>query len=234
MRFGTALLGFLLVTIPSSHATEGVILLHGLARTEKSMRDMADALRCAGYTVLNVDYPSRSATVTDLSESVISQALANPTLAGVQRIHFVTHSMGGILVRSYLTRHEIKNLGRVVMLGPPNQGSEVVDHLGDLAIFSAINGPAGRELGTGADSLPNRLGPVGFELGVIAGDRSINWINSLMIDGPDDGKVSVARTRVEGMKEHLVLHVTHPYLMENEQVIAQALHFLREGRFARN
>ena len=234
-RFTALLLGLWLVIMPpATHAHEGVILLHGLARTEKSMRDMAAALQEAGYTVLNVDYPSRSATVEELAESVISQALANPLLKDSGQIHFVTHSLGGILVRSYLARHELKNLGRVVMLGPPNQGSEVVDRLGDLSLFSAINGPAGRQLGTAADSLPNRLGPVAFELGVIAGDRSINWINSLMIDGPDDGKVSVARTRVEGMKDHLVLHATHPYLMENEQVIAQTLHFLRQGRFARN
>ncbi|MEJ1971551.1 MAG: hypothetical protein WDM96_03275 [Lacunisphaera sp.] len=109
-----------------------------------------------------------------------------------------------------------------------------MDRLGDLALFSAINGPAGRELGTAADSLPNRLGPVHFELGVIAGDRSINWINSLMIDGPDDGKVSVARTRVAGMKDHLVLHATHPYLMKNKQAIAQTIQFLRQGQFARD
>jgi hypothetical protein len=125
----------------------------------------------------------------------------------------------------------IPKLGRVVMLGPPNQGSEVVDRIGAWKLFKRINGPAGGELGTGPDSLPNRLGPVDFELGVIAGDRSINWINSAMIKGPDDGKVSVERTKVAGMKEHVVFHVTHPMIMKNGAVIDATLRFLATGSF---
>jgi hypothetical protein len=117
------------------------------------------------------------------------------------------------------------------MLGPPNQGSEVVDQIGGWRLFTAINGPAGQQLGTGQDSVPNQLGPVDFELGVIAGDRSINWINSLMISVPDDGKVAVERTKVAGMKAHRVVHVTHPFLMKNRAVIRETIHFLRHGRF---
>jgi hypothetical protein len=143
----------------------------------------------------------------------------------------VTHSLGGILLRAYTAKFEIAKLGRVVMLGPPNQGSEVVDRIGPWRLFKSINGPAGQELGTGPDSLPNRLGPVNFELGVIAGDRSINWINSAMIDGPDDGKVSVERSKVAGMKEHAVFHVTHPMMMKNRAVIDATLRFLVTGSF---
>jgi hypothetical protein len=139
--------------------------------------------------------------------------------------------MGGILIRQFLQTNTIERLGRVVMLGPPNRGSEVVDSLGDYQLFASINGPAGKQLGTDSNSVPNRLGPVTFELGVIAGDRSINLINSSMIDGPDDGKVSVANTKVDGMKQHLVLHVTHPYLMKNERVIRETICFLRTGSF---
>lgn len=192
---------------------------------------MAEALQTEGYAVLNVDYPSREADIESLAATVIGQALADDRVMAAETIHFVTHSMGGILVRQFLQTNVIDRLGRVVMLGPPNRGSEVVDHLGDYQLFSAINGPAGNQLGTGSNSIPNRIGPVPFELGVIAGDRSINWINSQMIPGPDDGKVSVASTKVEGMKEHLVLHVTHPYLMKNAQVIRETLCFLRTGRF---
>ncbi len=212
-------------------AKEAVILLHGLARTDKSMTKMASALEAGGFIVLNIDYPSREAAVETLATKVIDAALADPKLKDAERIHFVTHSLGGILVRQYLKTRRPDRLGRVVMLGPPNQGSEVVDKLGDTWVFSAINGPAGRQLGTGRDSLPNQLGPVDFDLGVIAGDQSINWINSLMIPGPDDGKVSVERTKVAGMKAHLVVHVTHPYLMRNAQVIRETIHFLRQGRF---
>jgi len=217
----------------SANAADGVILLHGLARTDRSMARMADALRDEGYQVVNVDYPSRQATVEQLAESVISEALSDPALSDVSRIHFVTHSLGGILVRAYLKEHVVFGLGRVVMLGPPNQGSELVDRLGDLALFERINGPAGRQLGTDPESLPNRLGPAVFEVGVIAGDRSINWINSLLIPGADDGKVSVDRTRLDGMKDHIVIHATHPFLMRNRDAIRQTLAFLRDGRFIR-
>ncbi len=212
-------------------AQDGVILLHGLCRSDASMAAMAKALAAAGYAVVNVDYPSRSATIADLAQAAIPAALRDPSLAGARQIHFVTHSLGGILVRCYLADHQVANLGRVVMLGPPNQGSEVVDQLSSFGLFSQVNGPAGGELGTGKDSVPNRLGPVNFELGVIAGDRSINLINSGMIEGADDGKVSVERTKVAGMKGHVVVHATHPYLMKNRTVIGLTIAFLRDGQF---
>lgn len=215
-----------------SKASEGVILLHGLCRSDRSMARMASALESAGYVVVNVDYPSRTATVESLADTVIKDALAHPRLAAVTRIHFVTHSMGGILVRQYLKSRDIPRLGRVVMLGPPNQGSEIVDKLGDFVLFGKIHGPGGSQLGTTSNSLPNRLGAVDFELGVIAGDRSINWINSLtMITGRDDGKVSVRRTRIAGMKDHIVIHAAHPFIMRNKQAISATIRFLGTGAF---
>jgi len=210
---------------------DGVVLLHGLGRTGSSMNKMETALKKAGYVVLNVNYPSRTASIETLADKVIGDALKNPIFNECPAIHFVTHSLGGILVRSYFKRQDDPRLGRVVMLGPPNQGSEVVDQIGSWPVFDAVNGPAGRELGTVSNSTPNHLGPVAFELGVIAGDRSINWINSFMIDGKDDGKVSIERTKVEGMKEHLVIHATHPYLMKNKRVIENTIRFLKTGTF---
>ncbi len=195
------------------------------------MERMQSALEEQQYTVLNCDYPSRTASIASLSDTVIRAALADPKFLSCRRIHFVTHSLGGILVRSYFDRHHEPKLGRVVMLGPPNKGSEVVDRLGDWMLFRFVNGPAGNELGTGAASTPNRLGKVNFELGVIAGDRSINWINSCMIDGSDDGKVSVARSKVVGMKEHMVVHSMHPFLMLNPKVIGYTSNFLASGSF---
>ncbi|MBK9989946.1 MAG: alpha/beta hydrolase [Verrucomicrobia bacterium] len=212
-------------------AQEGVVLLHGMCRTAESMQKMETSLRQAGFSVLNADYPSRTALVEALSDAAIGQALANPALKDCVKIHFVTHSLGGILVRSYFKRHVEPRLGRVVMLGPPNQGSEVVDELGSWWMFRKLNGPAGGELGTGANSTPNKLGPVNFELGVIAGDRSINWINSCMITGSDDGKVSVERTKVAGMKDHVVVHATHPFLMKDKMAIDYTIRFLKTGTF---
>jgi len=215
----------------SLHASEGVILLHGLCRSNASMEKMELKLKDAGFIVLNVDYPSRTATIDTLSDAAIGAALQDPHLKNCSKIHFVTHSLGGILVRSYFKRHESFRLGCVVMLGPPNQGSEVVETIGSWWSFKKLNGPAGDELGTDNASTPNMLGAVDFELGVIAGDRSINWINSMMIEGLDDGKVSVKRTRVDGMKEHIVVHATHPYLMKNDEVIEKTIHFLKTGSF---
>jgi triacylglycerol lipase len=214
-------------------SSENVILLHGLCRTPRSMVKMQRALTRAGYTVWNVDYPSRTAPIHKLADDAIGKALANCRQNGATKIDFVTHSLGGILVRSYLARHAVPDLGRVVMLAPPNQGSEVVDKLGRFSPFQWINGPAGNELGTDKNSVPNQLGPARFPLGIIAGDRSINWINSLLIPGPDDGKVSVQRAKLDGMSDFMVIHTTHPFVMRNEEAIRQTIQFLRTGAFDR-
>lgn len=213
-------------------STENVILLHGLCRTSRSMTKIERALTQAGYTVRNVDYPSRTAHIDKLADDAIGRAIADCRQDGATRIDFVTHSMGGILVRSYLDRHSVPDLGRVVMLAPPNQGSEVVDKLGGLFLFKWITGVPGDELGTGKNSTPNRLGPAHFPLGIIAGDRSVNWINSLtMIPGPDDGKVSVQRARLAGMSDFIVIHATHMFITYNNEAIRQTIQFLRTGKF---
>lgn len=209
--------------------SECVVLLHGLMRTESSMVDMAKALSQAGYTAVNVSYASREDNILALTESTIPPSIARCPKG--ETVNFVTHSLGGILVRQYLSLHNVENMGRVVMLGPPNQGSEVVDKLGAFPGFKFLNGEAGLQLGTGQLSVPKRLGPATFDVGVIAGTRSINIILSRMIPGVDDGKVSVEATRLEGMSEHLVLPVTHTFMMKDKTVIAQVLHYLKFGAF---
>ncbi|MDO6706833.1 triacylglycerol lipase [Photobacterium sp. 1_MG-2023] len=206
-----------------------VILLHGLARTAHSMDKLADALSDAGYQIVNVDYPSTQYPIETLAATVIPDALSQCN--HTQPVHFVTHSMGGILVRQYLSQHDLNNLGRVVMLAPPNQGSEVVDSFHDVALFQWIYGPAGQQLSTETSSVPKQLGPVHFDLGVIAGNRSLDFLTSWPLPEPHDGKVSVASTRVEGMHAHLVLPATHTFIMRDETVIAQVIYFLQHGRF---
>ena len=212
--------------------TGSIILLHGLARTDRSMKKLEQALADRGYGTVNVHYPSTRDTIEKLAIEAIGPALGDCP-EGVP-VHFVTHSLGGILVRQYLRDHDIPNLGRVVMLGPPNKGSEVVDRLRDFPGFHFVHGDAGLELGTGETSVPNQLGRADFDLGVIAGTRSINLFLSSMIPGRDDGKVSVENTRLEGMRDHLEMEVTHPFMMRNNRVIDQVIHFIENGEFSRD
>ena len=212
-------------------ADDCVVLLHGLFRTENSMNRMEKSLNEASYDVKNVAYESTREPVDVLAEEAVGMGLEECGNANV--IHFVTHSMGGILVRQYLEKNDIDRLGRVVMLGPPNQGSEVIDRYVDWPGFDWFSGPAGLQLGTGEASVPRALGPVEFNLGIIAGNRTLNPILSRTLPGKDDGKVSVDSTRVEGMDDHLEMPVTHVFMMRDEEVIEQVLFYLEHGYFNR-
>ena len=217
----------LLAPLAAAAGVSCTVLLHGLARSARSMAPLEAALHYRGHQVVNAGYASTTGSIKTLAEQTLSPAIAR---CGGQNVNVITHSMGGILVRQWVKVHGAGALGRVVMLGPPNQGSEIVDRFSGLALFQAINGPAGGELGT--RGLPPTLGPVTFELGVIAGNRSLNPAFSRLIPGADDGKVSVASTRVAGMAAHLTLPVTHTLMMFDARVMAQTLHFLDTGAFA--
>ncbi len=218
---------------PAASPTECVILLHGLARTAHSMQRMQRALERSGYFVANVDYPSRDHKIEMLAPIAIEDGLAQcATNPGTSEVHFVTHSLGGILVRVYLAENTIDNLGLVVMLAPPNQGSIAVDELAQIPGFDWLNGPAGYQLGKGPESVPLSLGVPNFDFSVIAGDRTIDPITSAVLPNPDDGRVSVSDTRLEGMRDFVVVPVSHAMIMQDRDVIRLVMNYLSRGSFS--
>lgn len=220
---------FLLSPISLARSQECVILLHGLARVSNSMAELEDKLNKAGYSAISINYPSRKYKIDVLARDAVGRGITE--CGNLDTVHFVTHSLGGILVRHYLEHSTIENLGRVVMLGPPNQGSEIVNGMLGVPGFKVFGGPTGIALGSGEGHIPDSLGPVEFDLGVIAGNTNINPLSLLFIEGENDSIVSVESTKVEGMNAHLVLPVTHTFMMRNNEVVDNVIHYLKVGSF---
>ncbi len=225
----TAAVALLFAAQSPAAERDSVVLIHGLGRTPNSMRWMARRLEESGFHPILFGYPSREEPLERLAERldpVMRAAASNGT-----PVHAVTHSMGGVLLRIYAERRPDARIGRVVMLAPPGEGSELADRLAGSALGRRILGPAGCGLGTSEDSILRRLGPVRFELGVIAGSSSLNPCFSAWIPGPDDGKVAVARAAVPGMKEFVTVPCSHTWIMFDEEVIRLTIRFLRDGSF---
>lgn len=207
-----------------------VVLLHGISRGPRSMAKIERRLLAEDYWTANWGYPSRAHDLGAIANKLAPRLAALPD----GPVHFVTHSMGGLVARALLTRHRPARLGRVVMLAPPNGGSELADLLGRLMPYRWWFGPAGAQLGTRCNDVTAGLfGPVDYELGVIAGSRSLYPLASALVPRPNDGRVSVAGTMLAGMTDHMVLPVAHPTIVWNGAVIDQVVAFLRDGAFAR-
>lgn len=210
----------------------GVVLLHGIARTARSLKKLERALQAAGFATLNIDYASRKRPIAALAEE-IHPAIA-PFAERDAPLHFVAHSMGGLVARAYLAKHRPARLGRVVMLGTPNSGSEVADLLRRTPLYRAFYGPAGLELTTALAGEPGSLPAVDYPVGIIAGDRFVDPVaGHLVLPKPNDGRVSTQSAMLAGMADHLVVHATHTGLPRHALTIAQTIAFLRDGRFRR-
>jgi pimeloyl-ACP methyl ester carboxylesterase len=217
----------------ASVTQEGVILLHGISRTALSFRKMQLALERAGFATLNLDYESRRKPLEGLAEDIhpAIQRFADRTEGA---IHFVCHSMGGLLARVYIARHRPERLGRVVMLGTPNSGSEIADRLKHFGAYRAFFGPAGQQLGTKRDDAIIALfPPLDYPVGIIAGNRSIDPLAGKMLPKPHDGRVSVKNTAIDGMADHIVVDASHPWLVRNSVAVAQTIAFLQDGMFVK-
>ena len=215
-------------TNPLPGEGDSVVLVHGLGRSPASMLILAQRLEWAGYRVEVVDYDSRGAPFTEHLTTLA--AAVDRCCADAPRVHFVGHSLGGLIIRGYLAESRPDRLGRVVLMAPPNQGSLFVEWLGDMSIAEETLGQVGSTLGTDSTDLPASLPPPDYEMGIIAGTRSVHPIGPLAIPGPDDGIVSVEQTRVEGVPM-LVLPRTHFLIMNSRHTAEAVIRFLRTGSF---
>lgn len=210
-----------------------LVLLHGLGRTRLSMWRLSRRAAQRGFAVHNIGYPSRRAVVAAHAARVGSRLASLAEAEGP--LDAVTHSLGGIVLRAAVAGGWLPAtaLGRVVMLAPPNAGSELADALARTSLFRLAVGPAGPQLGTGANGIPTALPPVTFETGVIAGARGTNLLFARAFSGPNDGKVSVERAAVAGMRDFVAMPCGHTFIMDRRDVVRQIFHFLEHGEFAR-
>ena len=223
---------YLLLFAFAAYGSECVILLHGLGRTTLSMRPVEKRLEREGYTVHSIGYPSTSHTIEELCTSFVEKELDSLRLS-CDTMHFVTHSMGGIIVR-YLVSRGVVNCSRVVMLCPPNQGSTLTDSLKKYVnwLFARTNGPAGQQLGNDSAGIIGQLLPLGgCSVGIIAGDKTWEPYFSRLIPGTDDGKVAVEETKLPEMDDFIILNHTHTFMMNNRDTQDQIVHFLQQGSF---
>ncbi|MEM7679680.1 MAG: hypothetical protein AAF182_01580 [Pseudomonadota bacterium] len=213
---------------------ELVVLLHGIANPALVMEPIALHLKQYGYDTLNIEYPSQSENVVRLTK-YIHRGLVKNKARQYQKVHFVAFSLGGLVLRSYLARNMPDNIGRVVMIGTPNQGSEAASALKERWFYKKFFGPAGQEIDTETYH-PYANRPVDFELGIIAGTKNDMNPSEMLMRGeklptPNDGAVSVENTKIDGMKDHITVHQPHPLLVGDNTVKDHVANFLRTGAF---
>ncbi len=216
---------------PALQTNDHVIFLHGMGRTKFSMRKLEIYLSEHGYQTINEGYPSTRSSVEKISDEYFHKMVNQCRENGADKIHIVTHSLGGIVVRQYLQNHLLPKGSRIVMISPPNKGSELADAFRTLIIYKWLYGPAGQVLGTAPESLPNSLKLIKGEIGVITGNSTMNPFYSWLIPGDDDGKVSVARAKLEEMSDFLVVPSSHSFIMRHPEVLRQVIVFLENGKF---
>jgi len=220
--------GRVISPVDNNDPRDVVVLLHGLGRSAPSMWLLDYRLSQAGYDVYRLSYDSISQSPSQIVD-VVTQQLEVCCQHTQRTVHFVGHSLGGLVIRAYLANQKPQNLGRVVLLGTPNQGTPIVDYFKSWRGFDNL-GPTTGELGTNHQSFPNKLGNPDYPVGVIAGYTG--WhINDWYLPGDDDGLVPLSATQIPNMADYLVLKVGHGMLRYRADVAQQTLHFLQHGQF---
>ncbi len=208
-----------------------VVLLHGIGTQGYVMKRIESALTAQGYRVVNISYPSREMSFEKLAGEYLPAQLKEHDVARAPRLNFVTHSLGSLVLRKFLHDARPANLGRVVMIGPPNHGSTAAEEAAESTLIRDFLGENLARLGTGANSIVSTLGPADFEVGVIAGEVSLNPVFGNVLEGKNDGAVTVESAKLEGMRDFIVVPYSHTVMLWRDEVIQQTVTFLRDGKF---
>lgn len=208
---------------------ERVVLLHGLWRSVWAMEGMAEMLSSEGYETLSIPYSSFRSALPDIVEAVAEELRIHED---GRKVHFVTHSMAGIVVRQLAANYPELVTGRIVMLAPPNQGSEIIDWLGRYPLKPLADlafGPGGMSLSTNfvRKEVPGFSDD--YEVSVVMGCKSSVPLFGPLLGGENDGIVSVAGGEVEGMNRLEVIDVDHTFMMGEKVTREKVLHFLKNG-----
>ncbi|MFC1681899.1 alpha/beta fold hydrolase [Pseudomonadota bacterium] len=217
-----------------THSDEGpghneiVVLVHGLGRSSTSMWLLASRLEDAGYYVHRVEYSSLHQDPDEILKDISSQ-INQCCQKHAQSVHFVGHSLGGLMVRAYLQNNKVDKLGRVVLLGTPNKGAEAADHFSDSWLMSIL-GPTAKALGTDDKSFPKSLEAPYYPVGIIAGELK-SKLNDSIIPGRDDGLVSIEATKIDGMADFIIIETGHSMMRYDREVADQTIEFIKSGVF---
>jgi esterase/lipase len=220
-----------------------VIILHGILLGKWHLANLAKYLTKQGYKVINIGYPSTKYPLEQLvnivQENINHKLIALEHKSPEYTINFIGYSMGGLILRAIFSNNNNnidiirKHLGKIVLLATPNHGSEVADFFQNNWLYKKIFGPAGQQLITDQTNIKNLFTKIDYPLGVIAGNASLDYFFSRLIKQPNDGKVSIASTKIDGMQDHIILPASHTWLPYNKKVQSQIVYFLKHGKFYR-
>lgn len=210
---------------------ECVVLVHGLWRSGFAMRSIESDLADHGYTTVSIDYPSMDADIRTLTDTYLTDGVASCEQQNADVIHMVSHSMGGILIRQYLQDRALPPGSKVVMLSPPNQGSELSERFGDTWWYELIVGPAGSSLTKGEHGIIDTLKPVNAHIGIIAAFRGWSLWPQEWLPTPNDGTVSVESMKLPEMRDFILIEDGHAMMRYNDEIQAQIRYFLNQGVF---
>lgn len=225
------LLGSLAMSAPHPAPADCVVLLHGIGMRSYVMKRLETSLRDHGYRVVNISYPSRKMAFEELAGTYLPAELQKHDVASAPHLHFVTHSLGSLLVRKFIQDARPANLGRVVMIGPPNHGSTAADQAKESDLLRKFLGGNLVRLGTGEDAIVRTLGPADFEVGIIAGELPVNPVFGRVLAGKNDGAVTVESAKLEGMRDFIVVPYSHTLMLWRSEVVDQVREFLQAGKF---